>query len=91
MIYQYDRQASGEGEFLKQLWNARNVPNDDLDLMVPIWDKDVAWLSKVNSHSLATCTAFCEVREYDTRGSRRPVIDSKIFDKKVGKNIRGLP
>lgn len=68
MVYQYDRHASSEGDFLKQLWNSRNVPNDDLDLMVPIWDKDCAWLSKVNSHCLATCTAFCEVREYDTRG-----------------------
>ena len=84
-----NRSDATSKDLLKQQWVARNVPNDDLDLMVPIWDKDLAWLSKVNAHALATCTAYCEVREYDTRGQRRPVIDAKIFDNKVGKNLRG--
>lgn len=39
------------------------------------------WLSKSNTYSLATCTAYCDVREYDTRGPRKPVANVKIFDK----------
>ena len=58
---------------------AKNLPNDDLDLKIPIWDTDMVWLSKTNAYSLASCTAYCDVREYDTRGPRKPVISTKVF------------
>lgn len=64
----------------KQLWTGKNLPNDHLDLKIPIWDTDLCWLSRSNTYSLAACTAYSDVREYDTRGPRKPVIASKIFD-----------
>lgn len=59
---------------LTSLWQAKNVPNDSLDLMVPIWDTDVAWLD--GASSLAACTAYCQVREYDFRKGRKPLVDA---------------
>lgn len=58
---------------------ARNLPNDHLDLKIPVWDTDMAWLSRSNAYSLATVTAYGDVREYDTRGPRKPVVDVKVF------------
>ena len=58
---------------------------DSLDLAVPIWDMDIAWLD--GPTSLATCTAYCDVREYDFRKGRKCSMNAKIFDKE-GKNIR---
>ena len=64
---------------LTQLWQAKNVPMDSLDLAIPIWDTDVAWLD--GPTSLATCTAYCDVREYDFRKGRKCSINAKILDK----------
>ena len=47
---------------------AKNLPNDELDLPIPVWDTDIEWLSRTNQYSVAACTAYCDVREYDTRG-----------------------
>ena len=60
-------------------WVAKNLPNDELDLPIPIWDTDIEWLSRTNQYSVVTCTAYCDVREYDTRGQRKPVIATKVF------------
>ena len=50
----------------KPFWQSRNLPNDDLDLKVPIWDTDATFFAEKN---FAVCTAFCDVREYDLRTS----------------------
>ena len=60
-------------------WQARNLANDELDIKIPIWDTDLAFLSKSNQYSIAACTAYCDVREYDTRGPRKPVTAVKLF------------
>ena len=73
---------------LTQLWQAKNVANDDLDLQVPIWDTDLTWLPLANAYSLAACTAYCDVREYDTRGKRKPVIDKKVQGDAESKDLR---
>lgn len=52
---------------------------------MPIWDTDIAWLD--GGSSLATCTAFCQVREYDFRKGRRPLINATILGNE-GKDIR---
>ena len=65
---------------------AKNLPNDELDLMIPMWDTDVEWLSKTNNYSLVTCTAYCDIREYDTRGPRKPVVNIKLFNDNNGKD-----
>ena len=67
-------------ETCKQTWSAKNLPNDHLDLKIPIWDTDIEWLSRTNTYSMVTCTAYCDVREYDTRGPRKPVYSGKVFD-----------
>lgn len=67
-------------------WTARNLPNDELDLKIPVWDTDLAFLSRSNSHSLVACTAYSEIREYDTRGPRKPVIAAELFGTKEGRD-----
>jgi len=70
----------------KPKWQCRNLPNDELDLKIPIWDTDMEWLSRTNAYSLVTCTAYCDVREYDTRGPRKPVTSTKVFGTREGKD-----
>lgn len=64
----------------------RNLPNDELDIKTPIWDTDVEYLSKSNKWSIVTCTAHCDIREYDTRGQRRPVAAVKLFERSAESN-----
>uniref|UniRef100_A0A5S6R1D2 WD_REPEATS_REGION domain-containing protein n=1 Tax=Trichuris muris TaxID=70415 RepID=A0A5S6R1D2_TRIMR len=55
------------------VFTARNVRCDYLDLRVPVWIRDIAFLDE---HLISTCTAYGQVRTYDIRsGRRRPVID----------------
>ncbi|XP_003375268.1 WD repeat-containing protein 74 [Trichinella spiralis] len=54
------------------------VRNDFLDLRVPVWIRDIAFVSE---NVLATCTAYGQIRSYDTRcGQRRPVVDFQWFE-----------
>jgi hypothetical protein len=62
-----------------QRWLAKNLPNDELDLKIPIWDTDIEWLSRTNTFSLVSCSAYCDVREYDTRMPRKAVTAVKVF------------
>lgn len=66
---------------------AKNLANDELDLKIPIWDTDMEWLSRTNTFSLVTCTAYCDVREYDTRSPRKPVAAVKVFGDQNGNDI----
>ena len=60
----------------KPKWQARNLPNDELDLQIPIWDTNLCF---INANSLAVTTAYGDVREYDIRsGQRRPVHNVKL-------------
>lgn len=58
-------------ETQKFTFQARNVPNDKLDMMVPIWITDVAF-SDNNTNMLFTATAYNQIRAYDQR-QRQPV------------------
>lgn len=60
---------------------AKNLPNDELDIKTPIWDTSVTYLGRENQHSLVACTAYCDIREYDTRCPRKPVTAVKLFAK----------
>ncbi len=44
----------------KICWKSKNLPNDELDLMVPIWDTDLAQ-NKSNHNLFYTSTAFGNV------------------------------
>lgn len=45
----------------KITWKSKNVPHDELDLMVPIWDTDLTQ-NKSNSNVFYTSTAYGNVR-----------------------------
>ncbi|XP_011206047.2 WD repeat-containing protein 74 [Bactrocera dorsalis] len=62
----FDMAADG-----KQIFTSKNLPNDYLQLEVPVWDSDVGFID--SPHTLATCSRYGYVRLYDTRKQRRPV------------------
>lgn len=64
----------------KPKWQARNLPNDELDLQIPIFDTDIAYLD--NNH-IAAITAYGEIREYDIRGQRRPIVNTLVGTEKA--------
>lgn len=64
----------------------KNQPNDELDLKIPVWDADVHWLSRSDRSSIVCCTAYSDIREYDTRGARKSVISSKVWGNQSGKD-----
>ncbi|KAH8298412.1 hypothetical protein KR044_002446 [Drosophila immigrans] len=62
----YDLSADG-----KQIFTSKNLPNDYLQLEVPVWDSDIGFVD--GPSVLATCSRHGYVRLYDTRKQRRPV------------------
>lgn len=60
-------------------WMAKNVPNDELDLRVPIYDTSLAQCaSDPFGRVLAVSTAFGEIRTYDVRASKRATSNNLI-------------
>ncbi|KAH8277675.1 hypothetical protein KR018_003467 [Drosophila ironensis] len=55
----------------RQIFASKNLPNDHLQLEVPVWDSDIGFVD--GPHVLATCSRTGYVRLYDTRKQRRPV------------------
>ncbi|XP_043660595.1 WD repeat-containing protein 74 isoform X1 [Drosophila teissieri] len=62
----YDLNSDG-----KQIFTSKNLPNDYLQLEVPVWDSDIGFVD--GPSVLATCSRTGYVRIYDTRMQRRPV------------------
>lgn len=58
---------------LAKKWEARNVKDDFLQMRVPVHIKDLQFLGEPDK--LVTCTAHHQVRVYDVRAQRRPVMD----------------
>lgn len=52
------------------VFKTKNVPNDFLQLEVPIWDSDFGF---IDANCLTTCSRHGYVRVYDMRTQRRPV------------------
>lgn len=51
------------------------VPNDFLDLQVPIWVTDLGFLPSQGAQArVAVGTGYHQVRLYDTKAQRRPVL-----------------
>lgn len=61
-------------------WTAKNVGNNFLDLRMPVWVTDLAYLPDEDQRKIAICTAYGEVRLYDIRAQRRPVVDSRVTE-----------
>lgn len=55
-------------------WRARNVPADSLCLRRPVWVSDLAWTGNTTT-APALCSRHGDIRLYDTRAQRRPVVE----------------
>uniref|UniRef100_A0A6Q2YRJ5 WD repeat-containing protein 74 n=1 Tax=Esox lucius TaxID=8010 RepID=A0A6Q2YRJ5_ESOLU len=59
------------------IFTSKNVRNDWLDLRVPEWVRDMAFIP--NSDKIVTCTGLHQVRVYDPASpQRRPVLESEF-------------
>lgn len=56
----------------KQIFKSKNVPHDNLQLEVPVWDSDLSFVNNSDT-CLATCSRYGYIRFYDYREQRRPV------------------
>lgn len=54
------------------VFRTKNVPNDFLQLEVPIWDSDFGF---IDANCLSTCSRYGYVRVYDMRKQRRPIFN----------------
>lgn len=54
------------------VFRTKNVPNDFLQLEVPIWDNDFGF---IDVNCLSTCSRHGYVRVYDMRKQRRPIFN----------------
>lgn len=61
----------------QQSFAAENVPDDWLDMRVPIWNRDLRFRDESN---LITATGFGQVRVYDIRAGTRPQQDWRISE-----------
>ncbi|KAJ2324582.1 Ribosome biogenesis protein nsa1 (NOP7-associated protein 1), partial [Coemansia sp. RSA 2702] len=61
------------------IFKAKNVPNDFLNLRVPVWVTDMQFTSDDATHpTIAVSTGHKQIRLYDTRAQQRPVRDWEI-------------
>ncbi|KAK6622747.1 hypothetical protein RUM43_008590 [Polyplax serrata] len=61
----------------EKIFCAKNVKKDMLELEVPIWVTDLTFLPD-SEYKVAVSTRHGQVRLYDTKAQRRPVIDINI-------------
>jgi len=61
----------------KSIWSAKNVGQDKLDMRVPIWITDIQFFN-TNINKVVCSTAYKEIRVYDIKAQRRPVINSVV-------------
>ncbi|ELR24823.1 WD repeatcontaining protein 74, putative [Acanthamoeba castellanii str. Neff] len=61
----------------KQVWTAKNVPNDFLDMPVPVWVTDLGFLPD-DPRRIAVVTGYHQIRVYDVKAQRRPTIDFEL-------------
>ncbi|KAF9190995.1 WD repeat-containing protein 74 [Haplosporangium sp. Z 767] len=67
-----------------QLFKAKNVKNDHLDLRVPVWNTELQFLSQFDYSRIAVGTRFHQIRVYDTKnGARRPAVDAEVGEMPV--------
>ncbi|KNE66081.1 hypothetical protein AMAG_10342 [Allomyces macrogynus ATCC 38327] len=71
------------------VWRARNVPFDSVGLRVPVWITDVRFLNTTGT-AMATCTAYHEVKFYDTTKQRRPTSVIHVGDQPL-RSLTVLP
>ncbi|KAH8106709.1 hypothetical protein BXZ70DRAFT_242916 [Cristinia sonorae] len=70
-----------------EIWRAKNLPNDELNLRQPVRDTALTYLrssSNPAAQQLLVGTQFGDIRRYDTRAARRPVSNWKGSGKTGG-------
>lgn len=69
-----------------EIWRAKNLPNDHLNLRQPVNITSLAFIgsSSEGARHIAVGTQNGHVRKYDTRAARRPVADWKNIAKVGG-------
>ena len=65
-------------------YKAKNLPNDELSLRIPIHDTDIVEF-KNNPRLNYVSTAYGEIRLYDKKASPRPSLNKKITKSKINK------
>ena len=65
-------------------FTAKNLPNDELSLKIPIYDSDLIEIQN-NPRSFYVSTGYGEIRMYDKKASSKPILNSKIFKNKINK------
>ena len=75
-----DLQIYDISQGMESIFRAKNVPRDNLDLRVPIWISAVHFLSPT---TLATGTAYKQIRVYDIRAKPRPVKSMELGEHRV--------
>ncbi|THH32102.1 hypothetical protein EUX98_g2080 [Antrodiella citrinella] len=64
-----------------EIWRAKNLPNDELNLRHPVRNTALTYLqpsANTSQQHLLVGTQFGDVRRYDTRAARRPVANWKV-------------
>jgi len=67
-----------------EIWRAKNLPNDHLNLRQPVRNTSLAYIqpsTSASQHHLLVGTQFGDIRRYDTRAARRPVANWKGIGK----------
>ncbi|KAG0170236.1 WD repeat-containing protein 74 [Apophysomyces sp. BC1015] len=59
------------------LFKAKNVKNDFLDLQQPVWIRDLQFMSE-DANKVVVGTHYHQIRLYDAKAGRRPVLDVEI-------------
>jgi hypothetical protein len=65
-------------------WKAKNVPHDELDLPVPIFDTCAAC---VNENQIYVTTAYGQIRFYDRKAKNKPILDKTVLMRKINKAL----
>uniref|UniRef100_A0A060T9A9 Ribosome biogenesis protein NSA1 n=1 Tax=Blastobotrys adeninivorans TaxID=409370 RepID=A0A060T9A9_BLAAD len=73
-------QFGDEKEPIKSVFKAKNVKNDRLNMRVPVWITNIAFLS---DSKLITSTHYGQLRLYDITKARRPAISAKVSDREI--------
>lgn len=69
------------------IFRTKNVPNDFLQLEVPIWDTDFRF---IDPNCISTCSRFGYIRVYDMRKQRRPILNFSNDKVQIGYTCMAL-
>ncbi|CAG8446330.1 5657_t:CDS:2 [Ambispora gerdemannii] len=60
------------------LWRAKNLPNDFLDMRIPVWITDLQFMDNDDVSRIVVGTYYHQIRLYDIKTARRPVLNVEI-------------